>query len=341
MKFKKVIAIAAAAVIAVTGIGIVVNTAITTSVVSVIQQEEEGNRDSEGGSGEDLVRVALSQVGNVGGQPYWSWYGFAARQPWCACFVSWCANECGLIDQGLIPKYAYCPNGVDWFKQRGQWKDNTYTPRAGDIVFFDWGGDGVADHTGIVHYGENGVIVTVEGNTSDRSSGNGDTCQQRTRSPGSVMGYGTPNYDTLGGGGVDLRIPEPYGTVYSYMGWQLITAPSSKQYQLKQQAGMNFDANGFGKIYGRYVIACTTTFGDIGDYIDFTLDNGTVIKTVIGDIKNQNDPGCNIWGHQNGACVIEFVVDKNSWYGTSRYPTNFHPEWAGRPARAKKAGSYW
>ena len=92
MKFKKVIAIAAAAVIAVTGIGIVVNTAITTSVVSVIQQEEEGNRDSEGGSGEDLVRVALSQVGNVGGQPYWSWYGFAARKPWCACFVSWCAN---------------------------------------------------------------------------------------------------------------------------------------------------------------------------------------------------------------------------------------------------------
>ena len=104
---------------------------------------------------------------------------------------------------------------------------------------------------------------------------------------------------------------------------------------------MNFDANGFGKIHGRYVIACTTTFGDIGDYIDFTLDNGTVIKTVIGDIKNQNDPGCNIWGHQNGACVIEFVVDKNSWYGTSRYPTKFLPEWAGRPARAKKAGSYW
>ena len=60
-----------------------------------------------GGDGQ-IVTVALSQVGNVGGQPYWSWYGFNSRVEWCACFVSWCANECGYIDAGVIPKYAGC-----------------------------------------------------------------------------------------------------------------------------------------------------------------------------------------------------------------------------------------
>ena len=68
-----------------------------------------------------IVSVALSQIGEVGGQPYWSWYGFGSRVEWCACFVSWCANECGYIDDGIIPKYAGCVNGVDWFKDRGQW----------------------------------------------------------------------------------------------------------------------------------------------------------------------------------------------------------------------------
>ena len=75
-----------------------------------------------GGDGQ-IVTVALSLVGNVGGQPYWSWYGFNSRVEWCACFVSWCANECGYIDAGVIPKYAGCVNGVQWFKDRGQWLD--------------------------------------------------------------------------------------------------------------------------------------------------------------------------------------------------------------------------
>lgn len=44
----------------------------------------------------DIVNVAISQIGNVGGEPYWSWYGFESRVEWCACFVSWCANECRL-----------------------------------------------------------------------------------------------------------------------------------------------------------------------------------------------------------------------------------------------------
>ena len=68
----------------------------------------------------------MTQLGNVGGQPYWSWYGFDGRVEWCACFVSWCANECGYIDSGVIPKFAGCVNGVQWFKDCWQWQDMQY-----------------------------------------------------------------------------------------------------------------------------------------------------------------------------------------------------------------------
>ena len=89
------------------------------------------------GDGE-IVVVALSQLGNVGGQPYWSWYGFNSRVEWCACFVSWCANECEYLDAGVIPRTAGCISGSDWFKDRGLWQDNSYETRPGDIIYFDW-----------------------------------------------------------------------------------------------------------------------------------------------------------------------------------------------------------
>lgn len=142
-----------------------------------------------GYSDDQIVTVALSQVGNVGGQPYWSWYGFDSRVEWCACFVSWCANECGYIDAGIIPKYAGCVNGVQWFRDRGQWADGSYEPSPGTIIFFDWEGDGVTDHTGIVQKCENGTVYTVEGNS-------GDTCRTKTYPVGSsvIYGYGIPAY---------------------------------------------------------------------------------------------------------------------------------------------------
>ena len=136
-----------------------------------------------------IVSVALSQVGNIGGQPYWSWYGFDSRVEWCACFVSWCANECGYIEAGVIPKYAGCVQGSEWFKERGQWADRNYEPAPGTIIFFDWEGDGITDHTGIVEKCENGNVYTIEGNSSD-------TCRTKTYPVGSsvIYGYGIPAY---------------------------------------------------------------------------------------------------------------------------------------------------
>lgn len=151
-----------------------------------------------GTSGEDnqIVAVALSQVGNVGGRPYWSWYGFNSRVEWCACFVSWCANECGYIETGIIPKYASCVNGVQWFKDRGQWLDGSAEPLPGMIIFYDWDKqgqsgqqDGRADHTGIVWKVENGYVYTIEGNLSDKC-----TTSRRQIGEYQILGYGVPEY---------------------------------------------------------------------------------------------------------------------------------------------------
>ena len=144
-------------------------------------------------TGDDaIVTMALSQVGNIGGEPYWSWYGFGIRVEWCACFVSWCANQCGYIDTCVCPKFAGCGNGVQWFKDRGQWIDGSAEPVPGMIIFFDWdnkGGsgpqDGEADHVGIVECVRDGAVYTIEGNSND-------FCCRNSYAVGSrqILGYG-------------------------------------------------------------------------------------------------------------------------------------------------------
>lgn len=141
------------------------------------------------GRSDEIVSVALSQVGNIGGRPYWSWYGFDGHVNWCACFVSWCANECGYIEAGAVPRFASCTAGSNWFKARDLWKPRGSTPNPGELIFFDWDANGLPDHVGIVERVENGTVYTVEGNSSDR-------CRQRSYSLGysGIFGYGTPNY---------------------------------------------------------------------------------------------------------------------------------------------------
>ena len=147
-----------------------------------------------GQSDDMIVAVAQSQIGNVGGEPYWTWYGFSERVDWCACFISWCANECGYIENGIIPKFASCTIGVNWFQSRGQWADGSAEPVPGMIIFFDWdeditGQDGRPNHVGIVEKVENGIIYTIEGNSDD-------TCRRRSYSVGcyEIFGYGILTY---------------------------------------------------------------------------------------------------------------------------------------------------
>jgi cell wall-associated NlpC family hydrolase/SH3-like domain-containing protein len=143
---------------------------------------------------------------------------------------------------------------------------------------------------------------------------------------------------------VRYDIPSGLGSVHTYMGWQKVTDRRSQQWAFKKAAGMTFDPEGFGVVDNRYVIACTSTFGNIGDYVDFYQEDGSVIPCIIGDFKNQSDAGCNKYGHMNGDCIIEFVVDQKSWYqGSHANPgtASCHPEWDQEITKAENVGSYY
>ena len=134
----------------------------------------------------EIVPIALSQVGNVGGKPYWSWYGYPHRVEWCACFVSWVFNEAGLLDQGVVPKFSNCETGIKWFKEHKQWKGRSTIPESEYIIFFDFNRDGKSDHVGIVEKVEGNRIYTIEGNST------GDECRQQSYEVYSlyIVGYG-------------------------------------------------------------------------------------------------------------------------------------------------------
>lgn len=115
-----------------------------------------------------IVNVAVKEVGNEGGQKFWSWYGFNSHVAWCACFVSWCEDQVGYLSSQKAPRYAGCGDGVRWFKSKGAWLDAGKKPKAGDVIFFDWERVGSVDHTGIVTSVVGKRVFTVEGNSTDR-----------------------------------------------------------------------------------------------------------------------------------------------------------------------------
>ena len=460
------------------------------------------------GGGMELVEVATREIdykeGADGSTKYGTWAGIG-NASWCHAFVSWCANECGFIEEGIIPKTGSCEEGRQWFITRNEYQERgSYEPAPGDIVYFRHGDEIVSHHVGIVEYAENGILHTIEGN-----SGGVVKRREYPLNANRIMGYGLPSYPDDGYGefgsgqdflkcvrsigqtivndgdwvysnagnkdnftdarkasrhstncalaaswcmqefgtlkknqylyadwdgnihcttatrkrvdkyyetinvggkrnakGVKLKpgdiciwnihvniyageeggkkvwydfskncisdkkpdsgtyvkfirkgdigqtlykilrlkdqdsygsgkqyvVPKGMGTSYTYMGWAVIHDWPTRQNFLRKRSGEHYDSHGFAKVNGRYVIACTTTFGKVGDYIDFVLDNGKVIHAIMGDEKNQSDAGCNRWGHDDGRSVVEFVVNKSVWYGhlDNSDITRFHPEWKSR-----------
>lgn len=143
-----------------------------------------------------IVEVAYKEIGNVGGEKFWSWYGFNGYVPWCCCFVSWCADQCGYIDSGVIPKFASVTVGQNWFMNNNQWIWPNVEPSPGMIIFFDFANqdledinDGIPDHVGIVRYVLDGYVYCVEGNYYDTCK---DTKYLLNNS--CIYGYGVPNY---------------------------------------------------------------------------------------------------------------------------------------------------
>lgn len=163
---------------------------------------------AEGGGGmrqaEQIMDKAASYIG-VAENPAGSnnvifnthYYGgnvYGASYPWCCAFVWDIFRMCGL--SGLFydgQKTAYCPAVYSWAKQKGLIVPKE-TARYGDIVLFDWGGDGVADHIGFVE-SYNGVsYTTIEGNTSDNNNSNGGKVMRRTRYASQILAIVRPKY---------------------------------------------------------------------------------------------------------------------------------------------------
>lgn len=181
--------------------------------------------------------------------------------------------------------------------------------------------------------------TAIQAIVNSKLHGNNDPCPTPKPNPKPYANDGTVVGDTshLDGdlekkldsvSGTMIDPPSGLGDTHTYMGWQMITCSTSDQYILRETASKNgdkiFNKDGYGMINGRYVVATTSTYGNVGDYIDVYQEDGTVIKCIIGDIKDQNDAGCTKWGHNNGDCIIEFVVDKDTWYncGHSNPGTN-------------------
>ena len=150
-----------------------------------------------------FLEVAQGEIGtteypaNSNHVKYGEWYGLDYN-PWCAMFVSWCADQAGVIDK--TGRFAYCPSWVNWAKENGLWLDREEKPQPGDIVFFSNGSE--ACHVGIVE-SRNGSesVTTIEGNTSTSSNDNGGAVMRRTRRYGSVgsswyiLGFLRPDWD--------------------------------------------------------------------------------------------------------------------------------------------------
>lgn len=136
------------------------------------------------GSSSRIVEIAKAQIGNIGGEKYWKWYGFNSRVAWCACFVSWCAEQSGDLDV-TIPRFSGVDYGMTWYQEQGRWRNLGYIPISGEIVFFDWDYDNDSDHVGIVEKVENNILYIIEGNSNNR-------CRAKTYNINSsvILGYG-------------------------------------------------------------------------------------------------------------------------------------------------------
>ena len=138
---------------------------------------------------EAIVKAASREVGNIGGEKFWRWYGFKSHVHWCACFTSYIAAECGCINSGVCPKSAVVSGWIDFYKKQHRWAGRNYIPHSGDFIIFDWEGDGEPDHIGIVESCDGKTVNTIEGNSRD-------VCKRKsyTRGSGLIYGYGCPNY---------------------------------------------------------------------------------------------------------------------------------------------------
>lgn len=141
----------------------------------------------------------------IGGSGYFSeWYigGYAANKPgwnqytpWCACFLSWAADQMKNSIDGDPPRFANVDTGMEGFQKSGKWRDSSATPIPGDYVFFDWDGDSDPDHVGAVLCVDGTKLYTIEGNSGGKVAVNCYPLSNPSVDP-RIMGYGVLNWKT-------------------------------------------------------------------------------------------------------------------------------------------------
>lgn len=161
------------------------------TVGEIIEKEEAVEGYIPDGTGDAIIQTALSQVGQSGGKPYWTWWGLSYRDEWCAMFASWCADQNGYLESETFPRFASCRVGIKWLKDKNLWYYATddYTPEAGDLIFFDWELDSEVNHVGMVIRTDAERVYTVEGN-----SGNQVRTKDYELDNPVITGYGSPEY---------------------------------------------------------------------------------------------------------------------------------------------------
>ncbi len=251
----------------------------------------ENTHVNTGNQAYDIVKVAETQAGylegSLGGtvagsnnyQKYGQWYDAnvdnigVTRAAWCAAFVSWCANQAG-VPSSTVYYHAYCPYGVNWFKNQGRWqysasRGGSYTPKAGDIIYFAPAGSTVSSHVGIVRYVSGGYVYTVEGNTSGQhgevNEGGGCFMKSYALSYNRIYGYGTPNYVES-------------GSSANKIGTYVITASS-----LNVRAEANTSATILGELANGAIVYVSELSGGWGKV---KLSDGQVGWCAIGDYGN-------------------------------------------------------
>lgn len=124
-------------------------------------------------------------IGNYADNPGWNQY-----TPWCACFLSWAADQKKASINGDPPRFAKVDDGMKLFRD-GQWRDSSATPIPGDYVFFDWDGDRDPDHVGAVLCVDGNQLYTIEGNSGGKVAVN-----RYPKNDPRIMGYGVLNWKT-------------------------------------------------------------------------------------------------------------------------------------------------
>jgi len=188
---------------------------------------------------------------------------------WCATYVSTVFYLCGVSDFAECG----CPEMIDKFKALGLWKGRNYQPIQGTIVFYDWDGDGVADHVGIVDH-----VSVFDGSTLTVDEGNyKDAVKQRTisASSSSIFGYAQPKYTE----GTKKEVAEKYDFHFETVKYG--------------------DINGYVRVLQIFL----TAFGYYKNKIDGEFGDGT-LKAVNAYQERRIFEGCDIGtdGKADGVC---------------------------------------